>query len=220
MWTAMFPQCPAREGHSMFSGCDWHTFLLCFLLTPMVSPQASGSHHICIKYTSAFLREDGISRAICGLPMVSPLSLSEVCSKSPGIKTFHLVGRLVQMQDVKEEVKQHSTLQRSSTITESTQLQSFRKSLKLTRFTTPHASISSQNGWGGGSQISGTAWRRLSSWTIWKRHLITWWASWRLCSVLQAYRLHVLSPVLGLVFGDTALWVTSVLVTPHSYSCR
>lgn len=98
-----------------------------------------------ITFVSHFsLRKDGISRTICGLPMVSPLSLSEVCSKFPGIKTFHLVGRLVQMQDVKEEVK-HSTLQRSSTITGSTQPKSFRKSLKLTRFTTPQASISIQN---------------------------------------------------------------------------
>lgn len=136
----------------------------------MVLLQASGSHHICIKYISASLREDGISRTICGLPMASPLSLSEVCSKFLGIKTFHLVGRLVQMQDVKEEVKQQYSLRGGETVYPAEKLhnhrkhttQSFRKSLKLTRFTTPQASTSSQNCCGGGSQTSGAAWRSLS----------------------------------------------------------
>lgn len=93
----------------------------------MVLLQASGSHHICIKYISASLREDGISRTICGLPMASPLSLSEVCSKFLGIKTFHLVGRLVQMQGVKEEVKQQYSLRGGETVYPAEKLHNHRK---------------------------------------------------------------------------------------------
>lgn len=59
--------------------------------------------------------------------MASPLSLSEVRSKFPRIKTFYLVGRLVQMQDVKEEMKQQYALSGGETFYPEEKLHNHRK---------------------------------------------------------------------------------------------